>query len=189
MDLNGWDERYRSKGRYFEDFEAEPAPLLIETATKLEPGRALDLACGTGRNAIWLAKQHWKVTAVDGSAAAIEVLAATARAYGLPVDAKVADLQAGEYVIEPESWDLIAICYYLQRDLFAPAKRGVVPGGIIVAIVHIAEAGEHATQTRLMPGELEKFFNDWEILHSYEGAPRDASHRRASAEIVARRPE
>src|SRR6476469_2243459 len=67
MDLNAWDERDRTT-----ETEATPAPLLIRTASGLTAGSALDLACGTGRNALWLAGRGWEVTAVDGSAVAID---------------------------------------------------------------------------------------------------------------------
>lgn len=70
MEIRAWEKRYRSKERPAEHFEAAPAPLLIETAEKLRPGRALDLACGTGRNALWLAELGWRVTAVDGASSA-----------------------------------------------------------------------------------------------------------------------
>src|ERR1035437_1483741 len=67
MEISGWNERYRSGKRAIEDLGAPPTRLLMETAKHLEPGRALDLACGTGRNALWLAEHGWSVTAVDGS--------------------------------------------------------------------------------------------------------------------------
>jgi hypothetical protein len=98
-----------------------------------------------------------------------------------------ADLTNGEYRIEPEAWDLIAICYYLQRDLFEPAKRGLAEGGVLLAIVHITEDGEAPTEHRLAPGELVRYFDGLEILHHYEGAPNDSAHRRPVAEVVARR--
>jgi tellurite methyltransferase len=183
VDIRGWDQRYRAEAR----LTAAPTPLVVETASSLRPGKALDLACGTGRNALWLACQGWDVTAVDGSSSAIEILDKNAAAQGLRIDARVADLEEGEYKIEPASWDFIAICYYLQRDLLEPAKRGVVPRGVLLVIVHIAEPGEKPTQFRLRPGELETHFNGWEILHSYEGKPRDTAHARAVGEIVARR--
>jgi tellurite methyltransferase len=188
MDIRGWDQRYRSKERSSEDFDAPATPLIIETAKQLKPGKALDLACGTGRNALWLAKHGWSVTAVDASSAAIETLGAKASQFGLNVDAQQVDLDGGEYPIEPSAWDLIAICYYLQRDLFEPAKRGIVPGGVLLAIVHITEPREEPTHTRARPGELRKYFDSWEILHYYEGKPNDTAHRRSVAEIVARRP-
>jgi SAM-dependent methyltransferase len=186
MDLRGWDERYRSAAGPADRIEP-PTPVLVEAAAGRKPGRALDLACGTGRNALWLAEHGWTVTAVDGSRAAIETLRARAAASRLTVDARIADLEKSEFVIEPASWDLIAMCYYLQRDLFAPAKRGLAPGGVIIAIVHLTEPGEEPTKHRLRPGELRAYFADWEILHSREGPPGDPEHRRASAEIVARR--
>ncbi len=188
MDIRGWDERYRSRERTAEDFDALSTPLLVETAQQLQPGKALDLACGTGRNALWLAKHGWTVTAIDASSAAIETLRNDASALAVHIDAKRADLEKGEYNIDPSAWDLIAICYYLQRDLFEPAKRGVVPGGLLLAIVHITEPGEQPTATRARAGELRTYFDGWEILHYYEGKPNDIAHRRSVAEIVARRP-
>ncbi len=62
-----------------------------------------------------------------------------------------------------------------------------MPGGVLLVIVHIAEPGEEPTQFRLKPGELARYFQGWEILHSYEGKPRDPVHARAVAEIAARK--
>ena len=188
MEISGWNERYRSGERAAEDLRAAPARLLMETAKQLEPGKALDLACGTGRNALWLAEHGWSVTAVDGAAAAIDILRSRASKRAVTVDARVADLEKSEYRIEDSSWDLIAMCYYLQRNLFEPAKQGVAPGGILLAIVHITEPGEEPTAHRLRPGELERYFQGWEILHRHEGKPNDTAHWRSVAEIIARRP-
>ena len=154
-----------------------PTPLLVETARKLKPGRALDLACGAGRNAIWLAEHGWQVTAVDRSPVTIP-----------NVEMHVADLEKHEFPIAESAWDLIVVSYYLQRDLFEPIKHGVKRGGIALAIVHIFEPGHEQSRFSLHPGELAKYFEGWEILHSYEGKPRDPEHERAVAEIVARKP-
>lgn len=187
MDIQGWDERYRNKRRPQEDFAASATKLVVETAERLTPGDALDLACGTGRNALWLAERGWRVKAVDGSAAAIESLQAEAQRRDLPVETEIADLTAG-YAIVEATWDLVLIAYYLQRDLFEPARRGVRPGGTTIAIVHITREGEEPTESRLRPGELEGYFAGWEITHRYEGKPNDPAHQRPVAEIVARRP-
>jgi tellurite methyltransferase len=184
MDLGGWDQRYRSDERRV----GSPTPLLVEIASGLDAGDVLDLACGTGRNSLWLAEWGWRVTGVDGSAAAVETLRRQAGVLGLDVDARIADLENGGYRIEPSRWDLIAMCYYLQRDLFETVMDGVVPGGVVVAIVHITEPGEEPTKYRLRSGELREYFRGWEILHSYEGAPNDSEHRRMVAQIAARRP-
>ncbi len=188
MEIRGWDERYRSGERAAEDLDAAPTPLVMEAAKQLAPGKALDLACGIGRNALWLAEQGWSVTAVDGARSAIEILSRYATERGIRLEARVADLEKGEYQIEPSSWNLVAICYYLQRNLFEAAKLGVVPGGILVSIVHITEPGEGPTAHRLRPGELESYFQGWEILHRHEGKPNDTAHQRSVAEIIARRP-
>jgi tellurite methyltransferase len=188
MEIGAWEERYRSGQCFAADMEAVPTPLLVETARHLAPGKALDLACGTGRNALWLAEHGWRVTAVDGAPAAIEILRSRASERGITVDAKVADIEKGEYRIECSAWDLIVICHYLQRNLFPQVKEGLVPGGIVLAITHITEPGEEPSEHRLRPGELGRYFKAWEILHTHEGKSNDAAHRRLVAEIVARRP-
>jgi SAM-dependent methyltransferase len=191
LDIQDWDKRYCSRERATEDLQAAPNPLLIETVERLarnpkRPRQALDLASGAGRNALWLAGQGWNVTAVDGSAAAIAILRERAAERGLNLDARVADLERDEFPIERAAWDLVAILYYLQRNLFEAAKRGVAPGGVLIGIAHITEPGEEPTPHRLRRGELETYFAGWEIVHYYEGASRDAAHQRPVAEIVAR---
>ena len=188
MDISLWDERYRTGAHAASDFNTEPSPLLASAASKLPLGRALDLAAGAGRNGLWLAERGWQVTAVDGSSAAVEILRTRATERHLAINTFVADLEKHEFPIAPSAWDLVAMCYYLQRDLFEPAKSGVVPGGVIVAIVHITEPGEEPTGHRLRPGELAGYFCDWGVLHYREGTPNDPVHKRACAEIVARRP-
>ena len=188
MDISGWNERYLSKERAGEDLQTEPTKLVVKAAQNLSPGKALDLACGTGRNAIWLAREGWDVTAVDGARAALEILEERARKENVNVRTVEADLQKGEYTITPSHWDLITLCYYLQRDLIEPAKNGTRPGGLLLVIAHTTEGDEQPTESRLRPGELARYFTGWEILHSCEGKPDDPAHRRSVAEIVARRP-
>jgi SAM-dependent methyltransferase len=153
----------------------EPTPLLVETARKLTPGRALDLACGQGRNAIWLAEHGWQVTAVDRSPITIPT-----------VDTHVADLEKHEFPIAEDSWDLIVVCLYLQRDLFESIKRGLKPGGVALVIVHMVEPGHEQSRFSVQPGELRKYFEGWEISHYQEG--KMSYHHRAVAELVATKP-
>jgi tellurite methyltransferase len=185
---SSWDERYR-RGEHLSD---SPAPLIAKAVEKLPPGRALDLACGAGRHTLFLAERGWRVTAVDASRAAIETVQKQARARRLDVDARVADLEKHEFEIQPESFDLICDCYYLQRDLFAAVRDGVRHGGIVIAIIHIVDESSDVKPMNpdflLRPGELRRFFTGWDILYEFEGKPRDAPHQRAVAEILARRP-
>lgn len=186
MSIEQWNQRYRAGEQLF----TEPSPLVTHFSQELKIGRALDLACGAGRNSFYLAKQGWHVTAVDGSPLAIEILQQRAREQELNVDARVADLEHSEFEIEPGAYDLICDCYYLQRSLIPKMQSGVRPGGIVVAIVHLADADQpHGTPTRARPGELRAFFANWKILHEYEGQSREACHQRPVAELVAQKPE
>jgi tellurite methyltransferase len=185
MDLAAWDEQYRKKADPATDRESVPHPLLVEAARDLRPGRALDLACGTGRNALWLAERGWSVTAVDGSATAVEILVSRAGREGVTINAQVADLEKAEFTIEPAHYDLIAMCYYSQRDLIEPCKRGVAPGGVMIAITLLMEPAKERSTFRLQPDELRGYFADWDMMHYREGT--DMWEHKV-AELVARRP-
>ena len=155
-----------------------PDPLVARVASALPPGRALDLACGSGRHALWLAERGWQVTAVDASASSLAEMKGNAG-----VDARVADLEKHEFAIEPEAWDLVLISRYLQRDLFEPAKRGVKRGGVLIAVVLLEDPANPEGRFRARPGELRSYFEGWEILHDDEGASGD----RPIASIAGRR--
>ncbi len=184
MDIAGWEQMYRSGERGSED---APTRLLVETAANLSPGTAIDLACGAGRNALFLAGLGWTVTAVDGSPAAIEILKRRAKERGLVIGTEVADLTAPDFALPLHSFDLIVIAYYLQRSLFAKVEPALKPDGMVLAIVHTPEKGEPTDYKRAAPGELRRTFEGWKILHYYEGPSRDPAHRRPVAEIVAQR--
>ena len=150
----------------------------MQVAGLLSPGRALDLACGAGRHALHLAHLGWQVTAVDRSEAAIRRLRQGA-APGLAIDARVADLQAQEFAIEPAAYDLICDFYYLQRDLFPAIREGVRPGGAVAAAIHLTGA------FALHSGELRAYFAGWKIVYYSEA--REEGETRAAARIIARR--
>ena len=153
-----WDEHYSKLA----DLDLEPAPLLVEVAEMLPPGCALDLACGAGRNALYLAKLGWQVTAVDSSEVAIQRLR---KAGPRPtLDARVADLEKHEFAIEPCAYDLICDFFYLQRDLFPQIREGVRPGGVFTAAIHLITPG-HNPAFALDSGDLRKQFAGWKILY------------------------
>lgn len=151
----------------FSPGDFKPDQLVIDAAAGRLPGRALDLACGTGRNALWLAEQGWKVTAVDINVAAIESLNAEARRHGLAIETKVSDLEKDRFAIGPESWDLILTCRYFQRNLLEPARIGLRSGGLIAAIA-LLEAPGKTSPFRVLRGELKTHFADWKVLQAYE---------------------
>jgi SAM-dependent methyltransferase len=154
----------------------------VEVADLVPPGRALDLACGHGRNALYLAALGWRVTAVDRAAPAIHRL--RERAAGLPIDARVADLERGEFSVEANTYDLVCDFFYLQRDLFPAIREGLRTGGIFAGAIHLRQAG-HNPAFALDPGELRRQFADWKILF-YSESP-DPAHSRRSARILARK--
>src|SRR5215510_14444894 len=98
-DMDNWNARYK-RGEHASD---EPLPFMLQFASQLHPGRALDVACGPGRHALWLAEHGWQVTGVDSSTVAIEMLQQRAAEKRVSVDARVADLELHEFVIEPQS--------------------------------------------------------------------------------------
>src|SRR5436305_2471002 len=149
-----WNERY-SRG---EHIIKEPLPLLVHLADELKPGRALDLACGTGRHAILLAEGGWQVVAVDASHVGIEIAKELARVRGVEVDWRIADLERNEFEIELEAYDLIGVFYYLQRDLFKQIRAGLRTGGIAIAAIHMVDESPETKPMNpaflLQPGEL-----------------------------------
>jgi SAM-dependent methyltransferase len=174
-----WDEHYAQAP----EIDFTPVPLLIEAAELLPPGRALDLASGAGRNALYLAALGWSVVAVDASATAIRMLRERAAASRLNVETQVADLESGAFRIEPGAYDLICDFFYLQRDLFSQIREGIRPGGVVVAEIHLRDDQPH--RFVLEPGELWAEFHGWKIL-SYSESPRPG-HGRPSARLIARR--
>jgi SAM-dependent methyltransferase len=189
--MTDWDERYRDQ----EWLKEDPHPLIVNFASSIEPGLApglaLDLACGVGRHAVWLASRGWRVTAVDSSRVAIDILRRRADEMELSIDVCHADLERREFMIEPEAYDLIVDCKYLQRDLFPEIKRGVRVGGSVIAIIALADADPWIKPMNpdftLKPGELSSEFRDWESIRNFEGKPAGDERRRAMAELVARR--
>src|SRR6266487_3391407 len=135
-----WNERYK-RDQHTTD---EPHPLVVHFASRCAAGQALDIACGAGRHAIWLAEHGWKVTAVDNSSVAIDILRQRATAKGVMVDSRVADLERHEFVIGPQSYDLTVVCQYLQRDLFPSIKEGTRIGGVVIAVIAMPDDDPNA---------------------------------------------
>lgn len=184
MSIETWNQRYSGSG---DAAGSEPAALVTKFASVETLGRrALDLACGAGRNALWLAGQGWQVTAVDGSEVAIQLVERRAQTAGVAIETQVVDLEADQYRIEPAAWDLIVIYNYLQHNLFPALQTGVKPGGLAIVSVHLAEP-DRASRFSVQSGELQQIFARWDILHSHEGSPTGLSGGRPVAEIVARK--
>lgn len=136
MRREDWDARYASVENLW---AAKPNRFLVAEVSELVPGRALDLACGEGQNAIWLATLGWDVTGVDYSEVAVAKARARAERDGVDVDFVCADLV--EFEPERERFDLVLVLYLHipsaeRRGVLARAAEALAPGGTFVLIGH-----------------------------------------------------
>ncbi len=179
--MTKWDQKYRAGY----GTGGTPEPALIQAIAGAAPGTALDLACGRGRNAIYLASQGWTVTALDSSQVAIDELPGN-------LDAKCVDLESPDFQIPPDAYNLICDCYYLHRPLFPQIRAGLKSGGLFVAVIPMIDNDPAIAPMNpaylCQPGELESFFAGWEILHSREGKPRRDPAGRRVAEFISQKP-
>lgn len=141
MDAHAWDDRYAASDLVW---SSTPNQWVAEVCEPLAPGRALDIAAGEGRNAIWLAERGWQVVATDFSAVAVERMQQRARAaLGEQADrleAVVADA-TGPQPGAPATYDLVVICYLQLPQpewgaALARAAEATAPGGLLLVTLH-----------------------------------------------------
>ena len=135
-----WDQRYRSSSKVW---SGQANPQLVAEASELAPGTALDVGCGEGADAIWLAEQGWRVTAVDVSGVALERGAAHALEVGAELAGRITWLRAdlAEWVPSSASYDLVSAQFmHLPKDqrevLHGRLAQAVVPGGTLLVVGH-----------------------------------------------------
>lgn len=136
MDHYAWDDRYAGDELVW---SAEPNRFLVAEVEALPPGRALDLACGEGRNAVWLAERGWDVTGVDFSKVGLDKARRLAEARGVSAQWELADVT--EYTPAPESFDLVIVMYLhlpeaARRVAFRHAAAAVATGGTFLVVGH-----------------------------------------------------
>jgi SAM-dependent methyltransferase len=138
-----WDARYAGKDLVW---TAGPNELFASEVAGLPPGKALDVACGEGRNALWLAQQGWQVTGIDFSSVGIEKAQRISRARHLEVEWLVADVCT--HPLPQLHFDLVAVLYLhtsaqLRKQWLANVAASVKPGGTFVYIGHDPSNIEH----------------------------------------------
>ena len=136
MKREDWDRRYSGAENLW---SAKPNRFLVAEVAELAPGRALDLACGEGQNAIWLASLGWRVRGVDYSEVAIAKARARAARDGVEVEFLCEDLV--EHEPEPAAFDLVLLLYLHfsaaeRRLVLERAAGALAPGGTLVLIGH-----------------------------------------------------
>jgi SAM-dependent methyltransferase len=135
MDVAAWDERYAADGLLW---TSQPNTLLVAETADLAPGRALDVGCGEGRNALWLAARGWRVTAVDHSVVGLDKGKELAAVADLDVEWVTADVVTFE--AEP-SFDLVVVLYlhlppHDMRAAVANAAGALAQGGTLLLVGH-----------------------------------------------------
>ena len=170
-----WDERFRTG----DHAGAEPDAFLtvLDEYRELLPhrGRALDVACGAGRNAVWLAQRNWSVTGCDIAMEGLRKARRLASERGLTIDWVCADLENGPPFCAQSSglFDLIVCFFYLERSLFPWFKAALKPGGFVVYKTYTVDQQRYSDRPMpkaylLEPQELLRAFDDFRVLHYQE---------------------
>ena len=167
MDSASWDRRYGGRELIW---TAEPNRFLVAETETLAPGRAIDLGCGEGRNAIWLAERSWQAVGVDFSEVGLTKARELADARGVDVDWVAADLL--EYRPDPRASDLVLI-FYLQvpaterRPIIRAAADAVAPGGTFLLVAHDSSNLEHGHGGPQIPAVL---YTARDVVDDLDGA-------------------
>ena len=161
-----WDRRY---DRPMYVYGTEPVDFLRQVVGRLKPGRALVLAAGEGRNAVFLAQQGFDVTAVDVSARGLAKCRQLAAERGVSVRTVVADLDT--FDLGRQAWDLITDFYYHDRALYPRIMPALTPGGFFVLQNFSQDQpgtnrfGPSNPAWLAAPNELTRAFDGWRIRH------------------------
>ncbi len=187
--MKTWDERFRD-GEYPSD--PEPSPVLRRFLDDVPAGRALDVATGTGRNAVFLASAGYTVDAVDKSRVGLQQARENARQQG--VDDRVNWIQADvpTYAFPSEQYQLITISYYRAVDRFPDIKEALAVGGYLFVEHHLRSteapaSGPRSERYRFGANELLHSCLDLTVLYYDETTEERPDGRlRANARILAR---
>lgn len=151
-----------------------PAPFLEEVLPEIPRGRAIDLAAGSGREAVYLAMHGFQVEAWDRAPEALERAAALAARHGVSIETRVCDLE-WRPPLEPGRYALVTCFRFLHRPLFPLIERAVAPGGRLVYETYRVgqEQFGRPRQARylLLSGELESTMPTLSVLRYDEPSP------------------
>ena len=164
----------------------QPAQFLRDNIELLPRGRALDVAMGSGQNAVYLASIGFTVEGIDISSESVNNALELARKAGVTIKAEVVDLE-GSYYIRKAAYDVIICFHYLQRSLISQIRSGLRRGGMVVYETFIVDQASLFGKPRnpdylLKHNELLDMFRDFRCLRYREGVIEE---RKAIASIVA----
>ncbi len=161
-DKDRWDARY-DRETYI--FGKRPVAFLKNNVHLLPKGKALDIAMGEGRNGVFLATQGFEVMGWDISEVGLKKAHQLAEAHEVKIETHVVDLETAQF--ENNSYDVILIMYYMQRDLFPRIMDALKPGGMAVIETYNTDYLKYARFNKkylLEPNELLEHFKDFKII-------------------------
>ncbi len=186
--MTTWDERFR-RGDYPAD--PDPADLLRQRVETLPDGRALDVATGTGRNAVFLADHGYEVDAVDRSRVGLETTREGARERGVADRVNLVQADLNEYAFPVDSYDVVTVSFFRVVDRLPDLRAALRDGGVLFAEHHLrttdpVDVGPPGDRYRLAADELLRLCLDMTVL-AYEAGREERDGRVAAvARILAR---
>ena len=186
-DRSKWDQRYAEDSYN----KGNPVRLLEDWLPRIPPGKALDVACGAGRNALAMARAGFRVDAIDISAEGLRQARDAAAESGLEIEWIEHDLDE-PYPFDRD-YDLVAVLWYVDLPLITRLCDCLATGGHLVCEEHLQTdadvIGPRSAEFRVAPGALRDAVNGLEVLHYAESIELNAAGERvASARVVARKP-
>jgi SAM-dependent methyltransferase len=187
--MSDWDERFRT-GQYPQD--PEPSAVLRRFVDAFPDGRALDVATGTGRNAVFLAAEGYRVDALDQSREGLRVTRRNAADRGVGDRLNPVQADVPSYAFPKSTYDVITISFYRAVDRFPDIKEALVPGGALFVQHHLrttddVDLGPSGDRYRFPANELLHSCLDLTVLHYEERTETRADGKRgATVQIVAR---
>ena len=181
-----WDERYPTEDPQLWKL---PSRFLKNHIPQIPIGRALDVACGPGRNAVFLAQRGFVVDAVDNSRAGLIMAQRFAVETGVSVNLIFADLD--RYTIRPGTYDLVINLFYLNREIIPDLIRGLKGGGYLMFESFTVDTfrfmpGKDPSHY-LKPNELLDLARGMRVLSFREGTIIEAGMARATSRLIARK--
>lgn len=161
-------ERWNAKWAERSTGDMAVCPLLVRYEEHLTGGAALDVACGLGQNALWLAARNYRVTAVDISPVALAKGRAEAERRNLSIEWVEVDLD--RYVIPKETFDTIVVTRFLDRVILPSIEKALRPGGWLFYQTwntrRLETRPDFSPEFLLSPGELEEAFAGLQIIEA-----------------------